>query len=82
MLDMTVMFHSVNEITAFVSLANRQPFDVRLLSQEAELDGKSILGLFGLRLNRPMTLRVPEGAQGLEAFLEQVRPFLFESEAS
>lgn len=80
MREFTVIFHSVKEIGEFVSIANRQTFSVQLLYGTTVLDAGSILSLCCLGLNRPLTVRVCDGAQS-EAFCREIQPFLAEPAA-
>ena len=75
MREFTVMFRSVKEIGEFVSIANRQSFSVQLLSGTAVLDASSILSLCCLGLNRPLTVRVCDGAQS-EHFCREIQPYV------
>ena len=43
--EFTIMFHSVNEIAQFATIANRQPFPVHFNYKDSRLDAKSILSL-------------------------------------
>ena len=45
MREFTIMFHSVNEIAQFATIANRQPFPVHFNYKDSRLDAKSILSL-------------------------------------
>ena len=50
MREFTIMFHSVNEIAQFATIANRQPFPVHFNYKDSRLDAKSILSLCALPL--------------------------------
>lgn len=53
MREFTIMFHSVNEIAQFATIANRQPFPVHFNYKDSRLDAKSILSLCALRCRHP-----------------------------
>ena len=57
MREFTVMFHSVNEIAQFATIANRQPFAVHFNYKDSRLDAKSILSLCAL-----VTVELPDRA--------------------
>ena len=60
--EFTVMFHSVNEIAQFATIANRQPFPVHFNYKDSRLDAKSILSLCALPLQTPVTVELPDRA--------------------
>lgn len=78
MAEYTVRFHSVKQIAAFVSIANRQPFSVQIRVEDTLYDAKSLLSLFCLRLDAPLTVRVAERAD-VAAFARAIAPFLCDS---
>lgn len=74
MKEFTVIFRSVKEIADFVSIANRQPFYIQLLSGDAVFDAKSLLSLFCLNLSTPMTVRIPESVD-VTSFGSEIAPY-------
>ena len=60
--EFTIMFHSVNEIAQFATIANRQPFPVHFNYKDSRLDAKSILSLCSLPLRTPVTVELPDRA--------------------
>ena len=62
MREFTVMFHSVNEIAQFATIANRQPFQVHFNYKDSRLDAKSLLSLCALPLQTPVTVEIPDSA--------------------
>ena len=72
MKEFTVVFHSAQELTEFVSVSNRQNFDVLLICGGAELNAKSIMRLFGVPMEQPVTVRIPAGAN--DAAFHSFRP--------
>lgn len=75
MREFTVMFRTVQEISDFVSLANRQRFSVNLLYHGLVLDATSILSVSCMGLNTPIGVRLRDDAQA-EAFCTAIRPYL------
>ena len=75
MKDYTVVFQSVSQIADFAVAANRQPFPVRFLYENATADAKSILSMCSLPLHTPITVRVPASADD-EGFLREIGAFL------
>ena len=80
MREFTVMFHSVNEIAQFATIANRQPFAVHFNYTNSRLDAKSLLSLCALPLGSPVTVVLPDAAV-CERFLQDVDTFRCDSAA-
>ncbi len=76
MKECTAIFHSVQEIGTFVSIANRQPFPIHILDGNNVFDAKSILGLFDVHLNTPLTIRIDDRFSNPQAFLTAIRPYI------
>ena len=74
MREFTVMFHSVNEIAQFATIANRQPFAVHFNYKNSRLDAKSLLSLCALPLGTPVTVVLPN-TSACERFLQDVDAF-------
>ena len=62
MREFTVMFRSAKELADFVSIANRQSFDVQLVCGDAPHNAKSIMSLFDVPMGKPVTARIPADA--------------------
>ncbi len=75
MREFTVMFRSVQEISDFVTLSNRQSFSVQLVYHGLVLDANSILCVSYMGLNKPIGVRLRDDAQS-EAFCAAIRPYL------
>lgn len=78
--EFTVMFHSVNEIAQFATIANRQPFPVHFNYKDSRLDAKSILSLCALPLQTPVTVELPERVAD-SSFLSDIAQFLCDPDA-
>ena len=74
MREFTVMFHSVNEIAQFATIANRQPFAVHFHYKDSRLDAKSILSLCALPLQTPVTVELPDSPPLGETVHQSVAP--------
>ena len=68
-----VSFSSVKDVHAFVTLATRQIFPLHVEDGQMHTDGKSIMSLCCMGLNRPLRVRYPLEEQG---FLRDVAAFL------
>ena len=76
--EFTVMFHSVNEIAQFATIANRQPFPVHFNYKDSRLDAKSILSLCALQT--PVSVELPDRAAD-GSFLSDIAQFLCDPDA-
>ncbi len=82
MREFTVMFHSVNEIAQFVTIANRQPFPVHFNYKDSRLDAKSILeSLSGCAPAADTRFRRTAGSRGGRPFLSDIAQFLCDPDA-
>lgn len=78
--EFTIMFHSVNEIAQFATIANRQPFAVHFNYKDSRLDAKSILSLCALPLQTPVTVELPDRAAD-SLFLADIAQFICDPDA-
>ena len=51
-----ILLSDIEAVKKFVSLANQYEFPVTLLSDKYIINGKSIMGIFGLDLSRPLQM--------------------------
>jgi phosphotransferase system HPr-like phosphotransfer protein len=58
MIRFTVQFKSITDVKDFVHTVNSFPYDVDLSSGRYVVDAKSIMGIFSLELQRPITLEI------------------------
>ena len=71
-----VRFDTVVDAKKFVNICNSVPFDVDLVSGRYVIDGKSIMGLFGLDLSAPILMETTGEGEELTSFLNQVGKYL------
>lgn len=55
--EMKVKVNTMDDIKRFVSYLNQFPNDVDVSSAQYVVDGKSILGVFSLDLEKPLTVK-------------------------
>ncbi len=60
---------SLSEVADFVSAATKCDFDVDIYYNRYVVDAKSILGVIGLDLTKPLTVEYRGYDQGFEQFL-------------
>ena len=73
-----IMLPDIETIKKFVTFANRFEFPVTLFSDKYRINGKSIMGIFGLDLTKPLEVEVDENYPS--EFKEQLKAFQIESE--
>ena len=61
-------------VKTFVNMVNRYPYDMDLRAGRHVVDAKSILGIFSLDLNKPITLEVY--TDDCEDLIEALKDFL------
>lgn len=76
MKEYTAVFRSVQQIGTFVSIANRQPFPIQILDEDNIFDAKSILGLFDVHLNTPLTIRIDDSYGDPQPFIAAIQPYI------
>lgn len=69
----TIMLCDIETIKKFVAFANQFEFPVTLLSNKRTVNGKSIMGIFGLDLTKPIEVEVDEKFPA--NFKEQLKNF-------
>lgn len=70
MLETMISLDTVDKVKNFVHLAHKCPYDVDILSGRYLVDGKSIMGIFSLRLQEPVCVRIH--GDNCEDFLEEL----------
>lgn len=76
MKEYIALFRSVPEIGAFVAIANQQPFPIRIRDGENVFDAKSILGLFDVHLNVPLTVCVDDRFADTQPFVDAIASYI------
>ncbi len=78
MTEFYVSLHTVNDVKQFVSAASTIPVDVDVISGRYTVDGKSLLGLCSLELERPVLVRVYGGDGEGRSFRDSVARMIVE----
>lgn len=63
---------SFEQIKTFVSLAARQPFDIRVGNEQQHINGKDLMGIFSLDFTRPVKVEADCTADEAAAFCKAV----------
>lgn len=74
MKSVTIQLSLAENVKDFVAAVSKYPYDIDLRSGRHVVDAKSILGIFSLDLNKPITLEVYD--DNCEDLLEDVKPFM------
>ena len=72
MTEFYVALHSLTDVKQFVTWASMSPVDIDVISGRYTVDGKSILGLCSLELEKPVQVRVYGGDDDGRAFRDSV----------
>lgn len=73
-----IILSDIETVKKFVSFANQFDFPVTLVSDKYIINGKSIMGIFGLDLSRPLQVEVKE--EFPKEFKEKLKEFMISSE--
>ncbi len=74
-----ILLSDIEAVKKFVSLANQYEFPVTLLSDKYIINGKSIMGIFGLDLSRPLQIEVEDNCP--TEFKEKLKEFSVAAQA-
>ena len=74
MKSVTIHLSLAENVKDFVNVVSKYPYDIDLRSGRHVVDAKSILGIFSLDLNKPITMKVYEN--DCEDLLEEIKPFI------
>lgn len=76
----TILLQDIGSVKKFVSLASSCDFAVKLISDRYAINGKSIMGIFGLNLSKPLVLEVQDDCP--PEFKEKVSEFRVDIQTS
>ena len=74
MKQINIKLSLAENVKTFVNMVNRYPYDMDLRAGRPVVDAKSILGIFSLDLNKPITLEVY--TDDCEDLIEALKDFL------
>ncbi|MCB6364581.1 HPr family phosphocarrier protein [Intestinibacillus massiliensis] len=72
MTSRTIRLAGVKDIKELCNAAVEMPFDIDILSGNYIIDAKSIMGIFSLDLNQPMTVRIDADDAKAQLFLQKI----------
>ena len=74
MKSVTIHLSLAENVKDFVNIVSKYPYDIDLRSGRHVVDAKSILGIFSLDLNKPITMEVYENI--CDDLLAEIKPFI------
>ena len=78
MIEVKVLFETIDRVKKFVSIANRFDIDMDIISGRYTIDAKSILGIFSMDLLKPLVLQVYAQQDEAEKVLEALKDYIVE----
>ena len=70
----TIRLHLTKNLNQFLSIVNRFPYQIDLRSGRHVRDAKSLLGIFSLNLEQPLSLEIHH--DNCDELLEELSPFI------
>lgn len=77
-----VMLNSINDVKKFVNAAVSRPCDIDVVSGRYIIDAKSIMGIFSIDLAKPVKVEIHGTEADVEAFTNDIAPFIIEEPAA
>ena len=74
MKSINILLNTTDSVKNFVNIMSKYDYDMDIRSGRYVVDAKSILGIFSLDLNRPVTLELY--ADDCDDILEDIKPFI------
>lgn len=74
MKSVNILLNTTDSVKNFVNIMSKYDYDMDIRSGRYVVDAKSILGIFSLDLNRPVTLELY--ADDCDDILEDIKPFI------
>ena len=68
MREFHIVLRSLQQVQAFVDLAMMQPFDVYVGNDRQNINGKDLMGMFGLDLSEPVSVRMRCSLEEYDSF--------------
>ena len=72
----TICLNSIEKVREFVSIVTKFECDFDLVSGRYVIDAKSIMGIFSLDLQRPITLNIHASGAELDAVLKAISGYI------
>ena len=76
MLEKELLLDTFDKVRSFVDIANSKDYDIELISGKYVANGKSIMGVFGLNLTKPVVMVAHCTTQA--ELMKQIKPFINE----
>ena len=76
MKEYKINLNTIDKVKQFASIAGTLDCDIRLVSEPYAVDGKSILGIFSLDLNKKIAMQLTGTEDEIEKALDALRGFM------
>lgn len=73
-LERYIKLNTIDEVKQFVEITSAKDYDIKLISKDTVTDAKSIMGILGLDLTKPVKLKADCKVSG--ELLHQLKKFL------
>ncbi len=73
-----IRLRNIQDMENISAIVSKYPYDIWIHGKSGMADAKSILGMFVLKLDEPLTLVIPSHAEGdelLDQLLEELKEF-------
>lgn len=79
MKTVSISLNSIDKVKSFVNDITKFDSDFDLISGRYVIDAKSIMGIFGLDLSKPLELNI-HGEENIDTILTILKPYIVEEE--
>ncbi len=76
MREFHIVLRSLRQVQDFVTLAMRQPFEVRVGNDRQQINGKDLMGMFSLDYSHPVCVRVKCSQEEFSTFHTSATRFI------
>lgn len=76
MKEFKVQLSSISDVKEFVAITNECPFEIDVCAGRYAVDAKSIMGIFSLDLEKPLTVTVHGTDKQCDDFADDIKKFI------
>ncbi len=78
MKEFKILLSSFEAVQEFVDLSTKEPYPIRVVAEERQINAKSLLGFFSMEQNTatPMTVQADCGDRNIDPYLKAVKRFM------
>lgn len=74
MVSAIIVFDTMNDVTHFVNKASKQPYDIDIVKDKTELDGKSFEGIITVGLSQDLKCVLHTDVDNAKEFIDSIKP--------